>query len=63
VQRKCHDLLCRGILLYLNSFAASLIFGDAYDILLIKVIYLIIIGRMAILTQNPDKTMKLIQGI
>jgi hypothetical protein len=50
-------------LLYLNSFAASLIFGDAYDILLIKVIYLIIIGRMAILTQKPDKTMKLIQGM
>jgi hypothetical protein len=55
--------LWSGILLYLNSLAANLIFGDACDILLIKVICLIIIGRMAILTKNPDNTIKLIQGM
>ena len=44
------------------SLAVSLIVGDACDILLISVIYLIIMGASMSLTPNPQPTMKGNQG-
>ena len=59
----CQILLCRGCLETLKSFTANRIFGEAYDILLITVIYLIIRGANIALTPNPQSIINDIQGI
>ena len=52
-----------GSLENLNSFTASLMFGEACDILLIRVICLIMSGKMQSLTEIPERRMKDIQGM
>ena len=50
--------LCKGNFECLNSLAAIRMFGEACDILLIKVICLSIIGASNMRTPNPHITMK-----
>lgn len=59
----CHTLLYSGSLENLKSFAASLMLGEAYDILFITDICLIIRGASIALTPNPQSAMKGSHGI
>lgn len=53
----------KGILAYLKSFMTNLILGEAYPILLIKVICLIMSGASISLTPKPQITKNGSQGI